>query len=92
MNRKFLVEHIAANAQISKAAAERALSATLDGIACTLADGNDMRLVGFGTFSIKTRAARTGRNPQTGEPMTLAASRKAAFKPGKELNARLSES
>ena len=91
MNRKQLIERIAHDTEMSKAGAERALASVLNGIAGALVDGKDVTLVGFGTFSTKERAERSGRNPQTGEPITIAASKKASFKPSKELNARLGE-
>ena len=91
MNRKQLIERIAHDTEMSKAGAERALASVLNGIADALVDGKDVTLVGFGTFSTKERAERSGRNPQTGEPITIAASKKASFKPSKELNARLGE-
>lgn len=91
MNRKQLIERIAHDTEMSKAGAERALASVLNGIADALVDGKDVTLVGFGTFSTKERAERAGRNPQTGEPITIAAAKKASFKPSKELNARLGE-
>ena len=91
MNRKQLVERIAHDTEMSKAGAERALAAMLNGITETLAAGDEVTLVGFGTFSVKTRAERAGRNPQTGEAITIAATKKASFKPGKELKVRLGE-
>lgn len=89
MNRKQLVERIAHDTEMSKAGAERALAAMLNGITETLAAGGEVTLVGFGTFSVKTRAERAGRHPQNGEPIIIAAAKKASFKPGKELTARL---
>lgn len=89
MNRKQLIDSIALEAGISKACAERALAATLKSVGDALAEGEDVTLVGFGTFSTKRRAARAGRNPQTGEAIQIAAATRASFKPGKELNARL---
>lgn len=89
MNRKQLVERIAHDTEMSKAGAERALAAMLNSITETLAAGGEVTLVGFGTFSVKTRAERAGRHPQNGEPIIIAAAKKASFKPGKELNARL---
>ena len=66
MNKSELIEHIAMNADISKADASRALDATIDGIKRTMKKGGAVALVGFGTFSVGKRAARTGRNPRTG--------------------------
>ena len=67
MNRKQLIDSIALEAGLSKACAERALAATLKSVGDALAEGEGVTLVGFGTFSAKRRAARAGRNPQTGE-------------------------
>lgn len=83
MNKAELVDLIADKADISKASAARVLDATLDGIVGALRDGDQVALVGFGTFAVKQRAERQGRNPKTGEPMLIAAGRSASFKPGK---------
>ena len=85
MNKAELIDAIALSADISKAAAGRALDATFDAIAETLKNGDQVSLVGFGTFQVKDRAARTGRNPQTGEPIQIKASRAPGFKAGKAL-------
>ncbi|MFL0809456.1 MAG: HU family DNA-binding protein [Agarilytica sp.] len=85
MNKSELVEAIAGSADISKAAAGRALDAITDSIAAALKEGDQVALVGFGTFLVKDRAARTGRNPQTGEPIEIAAAKIPTFKPGKAL-------
>ena len=85
MNKADLTKLIADKADISNASAARALDAALDGIAAALAGGDQVALLGFGTFTVKNRAERQGRNPQTGETMTIAASRMAGFKPGKGL-------
>lgn len=85
MNKSELIDVIAASADISKAAAGRALDACLTGIEEALKDGDQVTLVGFGTFSVKERAARTGRNPQTGAPINIAASKTPSFKAGKSL-------
>lgn len=85
MNKSELIEAIAASADIPKAAAGRALDAMVDSVADTLKKGDQVVLVGFGTFSVKDRAARTGRNPQTGEPIQIAAARVPSFKAGKAL-------
>jgi len=90
VNKAELVDLIADRADISKASAARVLDATLDGIVAALRDGDPVALVGFGTFSVKQRAERQGRNPKTGEPMTIAASRSVGFKPGKMLRDALS--
>ncbi|UTF60572.1 nucleoid-associated protein HU-beta [Gilvimarinus sp. DA14] len=85
MNKTELIEAIAASADISKAAAGRALDAVVDGITDSLKKGDQVVLVGFGTFSVKERAARTGRNPQTGAEIQIAAAKVPSFKAGKAL-------
>jgi DNA-binding protein HU-beta len=85
VNKAELIEAIAAAADIPKAAAGRALDAMVDSVADALKKGDQVVLVGFGTFSVKDRAARTGRNPQTGEPIQIAAARIPSFKAGKAL-------
>ena len=85
MNKSELIEAIAASADIPKAAATRALDAMIDAVTETLKDGGSVALVGFGTFSVKERAARTGRNPQTGDPINIAAAKVPGFKAGKAL-------
>lgn len=85
MNKSELIEAIAASADIPKAAAGRALEAVIETIEETLKNGDQVALVGFGTFSVKERAARTGRNPQTGEPIEIAAAKIPSFKAGKSL-------
>ncbi|MBK5964272.1 DNA-binding protein HU [Thiocystis minor] len=85
MNKSELIEKMADAADISKAAAARALDAMTDEIAIALKEGGTVSLIGFGTFSIKERAARTGRNPQTGDPIEIKASKTPSFKAGKAL-------
>ncbi|MGQ9830787.1 MAG: HU family DNA-binding protein [Thermochromatium sp.] len=85
MNKSELIEKMAEAADISKAAAGRALDAFTDSIAVALKRGDTVSLVGFGTFSLKERAARTGRNPQTGAIIEIKASKTPSFKPGKAL-------
>ena len=85
MNKSELIEAIAASADIPKAAATRALDAMIDAVTETLKKGDSVALVGFGTFSVKERAARTGRNPQTGDPINIAAAKVPGFKAGKAL-------
>lgn len=85
MNKSELIDAIAASADIPKTTAGRALDAMLEAVTDTLQKGNSVALVGFGTFSVKERAARTGRNPQTGKPLKIAAATLPAFKPGKAL-------
>ena len=85
MQRSDLVEKIAEEAGISKAAAERALKSLLDSVTQALKKGDRVSLVGFGTFSVSKRAARTGRNPQTGEAISIKASKAPKFSAGKSL-------
>lgn len=85
MNKSDLIDQIAASTDISKAAAGRALDATIDSITDALKDGEQVVLVGFGTFQVKDRAARTGRNPRTGETIQIKASKSPGFKAGKVL-------
>jgi DNA-binding protein HU-beta len=85
VNKSELIDAIAASADIPKAAAGRALDATMAAVTETLTKGESVALVGFGTFSVKERAARTGRNPQTGEPIQISAATLPTFKPGKAL-------
>ncbi len=85
MTKDGLVDKIASGADISKKDAEAALKAATSTIAATLANGEDVALVGFGTFSVSNRAARAGRNPQTGETIQIAASKGVKFKAGKAL-------
>ncbi len=85
MNKTELIDRIAEEADISKASAGRALDATLEAITQSLKDADPVSLVGFGTFLVRERAARTGRNPQTGATIDIAAAKVPAFKPGKAL-------
>ena len=85
MNKTELVEAMASNANISKKAAEEALKAFTDAVAAELKKGGKVQLVGFGTFEVSERAAREGRNPQSGEVMKIAASKAPKFKAGKAL-------
>ena len=85
MNKSELIDAVALSADISKAAAGRALDATLSSIAEALQEGDQVSLVGFGTFQVKERAARAGRNPQTGETIQIKASKTPGFKAGKAL-------
>jgi DNA-binding protein HU-beta len=80
-----LVDAIATSADISKAAAGRALDAVTESITQSLKQGEQVALVGFGTFVVKDRAARSGRNPQTGETIQIAAAKIPSFKAGKAL-------
>ena len=85
MNRADLVEQIAQSAEISKSAAERAVDALIGAVKSTLRKDEMLTLVGFGTFYAGKRAARTGRNPRTGEAIAIAASKSPKFKAGKGL-------
>lgn len=85
MQKSDLVEKIADEAGISKAAADRALKSLLDSVTRALKKGDRVSLVGFGTFSVSKRAARTGRNPRTGETIRIKASKAPKFAPGKSL-------
>lgn len=85
MNKSELIDAIADSADLSKAAAGRALDGTIEAISSALKGGDQVTLVGFGTFSVKERAARTGRNPQTGAEIKIPASKVPGFKAGKAL-------
>ncbi|RKF20390.1 HU family DNA-binding protein [Alginatibacterium sediminis] len=85
MNKAQLVDKIAEQADISKAAATRALDGFIDAISDTLKAGDTVSLVGFGSFLVRERSARTGRNPQTGAEIQIAAAKVPAFKAGKAL-------
>ncbi len=85
VNKSELIEAIAVSAELPKASAGRALDAVIESITGALKEGGSVALVGFGTFDVKNRAARTGRNPQTGQPIQIAASKVPGFKAGKAL-------
>jgi len=85
VNKSELIEAIAASADIPKAAASRALDAMVETVTDSLKKGDSVSLVGFGTFQVKERAARTGRNPQTGQPIEISAAKVPSFKAGKAL-------
>ncbi|MDP2419510.1 MAG: HU family DNA-binding protein [Hydrogenophaga sp.] len=85
MNKTELVEHIAVHADISKAAATRALDSAIAAILTTLKNGDTVSLVGFGSFSVTKRPARKGRNPRTGEEIKIDAAKVPKFRPGKAL-------
>lgn len=85
MNKTELIEHIANSADISKAAAARALDSLIVAVKTTLKKNGTVSLVGFGTFSVGKRAARTGRNPRTGEAIKIKAAKVPKFKAGKAL-------
>ncbi|HET7774612.1 HU family DNA-binding protein [Piscinibacterium candidicorallinum] len=85
MNKTDLIDHIAKNADISKAAAGRALDSVVGAIKTTLKRGGSVTLVGFGTFTVGKRAARSGRNPRTNQPIKIKAAKVPKFRPGKAL-------
>lgn len=85
MNKANLIDAVAQQADLSKAAAERAVSATVETIQESLKAGDTVTLAGLGTFSVSARAERVGRNPKTGEPITVPASKVPKFKPAKGL-------
>jgi DNA-binding protein HU-beta len=85
MNKSELIEAMAEAGDIPKAAAGRALDGLIDAIAVALKNGDTVSVIGFGTFAVKERAARTGRNPQTGATIEIAASKTPSFKAGKAL-------
>lgn len=85
MNKSELIDNIAQNGGLSKVDAGKALDATIASITKALKDGDSITLVGFGTFAVKERAARTGRNPKTGEELQIKATKVPSFKAGKSL-------
>lgn len=85
MNKTELVDAVATSAELSKAAAAKAVDAVVDSVTAALKKGDKVTLIGFGTFEVRERAARTGRNPRTGEEIKIAAAKIPAFKAGKKL-------
>ncbi|NNM69071.1 MAG: HU family DNA-binding protein [Gallionella sp.] len=85
MNKTELIDHIASEADISKAAAGRALDSAVDAVKKTLKKGGQVTLVGFGTFYVGKRAARVGRNPRTGDAIKIKAAKVPKFRAGKAL-------
>ncbi|MBL4589484.1 MAG: HU family DNA-binding protein [Alphaproteobacteria bacterium] len=85
MNKSELIDAVAKGADLPKTKAQEAIEATITSIKTALSSGEDVRLVGFGTFSVSSRAATTGRNPRTGEAIQIPASKRPTFKAGKEL-------
>jgi DNA-binding protein HU-beta len=85
MNKADLIDAIAQHAQLTKADSGRALDGLLHTVEIALKAGDSVTLVGFGSFEVKARAERTGRNPQNGTPITIAAANIPGFKPGKNL-------
>ena len=91
MNKTELVAAVAAKTELSKKNAEKAVAAVLETVAETLAAGEKVQLVGFGTFEIREREARTAKNPRTGETVEVAASRVPAFKAGQALKTKVAK-
>ncbi|CAH1592433.1 HU family DNA-binding protein [Vibrio parahaemolyticus] len=89
MNKTDLIDHVAEQADITKAKAKAAVEAALSGIQVTLAKGKPVQLIGFGTFKVNNRKARTGRNPRTGEEIQIAAAKIPVFVAGKGLKEHL---
>lgn len=85
MNKTELINAVAAKSELSKKDAGKALDAVLDSVTEALKQGDKVTLIGFGNFEVRERAARTGRNPQTGAALKIAATKVPAFKPGKAL-------
>ena len=85
MNKSELVDAVADHADLTRAAAARAVDAVLSNVTTALKQGDQVTLVGFGTFEVRSRKARTGRNPQTGEEIEIKASKSPTFKAGKAL-------
>jgi DNA-binding protein HU-beta len=85
MNKTELIAAVAESAELSKASAGKAIDATLDAITNALKSDDKVTLIGFGTFEVRKRAARTGRNPRTGKSIKIKASKSPAFKAGKSL-------
>lgn len=85
MNKQELIAAVADTAGLQRGDAVKAVEAVFDSISASLKKGDEVRLVGFGTFSVSKRKASTGRNPRTGEPMTIKASSQPKFKAGKIL-------
>lgn len=85
MNKSELIEAVAQSADLSKASAARAVDAVVEAVTSALKENDTVSLVGFGTFTVRERAARSGRNPRTGETINIAASKVPSFKAGKAL-------
>ncbi len=89
MNKSELIDHVAHSTGLTKVDAKKAIDSYHEAIATTLQEGKRVEILGFGSFSVATREARTGRNPKTGEALQIKAKRVAKFKPGKELAGKL---
>ncbi len=92
MNKTELIAKVAETTELTKKDATKAVDAVLDAIAEALKQGEKVQLIGFGNFEVRERAARKGRNPQTGEEIEIASSKIPAFKPGKQLKDSIKES
>ncbi|MFW5886556.1 MAG: HU family DNA-binding protein [Bacteroidota bacterium] len=86
MNKAQLIDAIASKANLTKADSKKALDAFIDATSEALKKGDRVALVGFGSFAVSNRSARTGRNPQTGQPINISAKKVVKFKPGSELS------
>jgi len=91
VNKNELVAAVAEEAELGKAAATKAVDSVFDAITAALKSGDEVRLVGFGTFAVASRAASTGRNPRTGDTIKIAASKQPKFKAGKALKDAVNE-
>ncbi|MBE6924397.1 MAG: HU family DNA-binding protein [Ruminococcaceae bacterium] len=91
MNKTELINAVAERSGVTKKDTEKVISAAIDAITAALAEGDKIQLTGFGSFEVKERAARTGRNPRTGEATEIAASRVPVFKAGKALKDSVSK-
>ena len=91
MSKKVIVEAVAREAGMTQAAADKVVSAVLDAVSAELAKGEKVSFPGFGTFEVRERSARTGRNPQTGEEIQIAASKSVGFKQGSKLKDRVND-
>lgn len=91
MNKHELASHVAVGTSVTTADAERLIGVVFSAIADALARGESVTIAGFGKFATRNRAARTGRNPRTGEPIAIAASRMPSFKPAKALRDAVNE-
>lgn len=89
MNKADLISKIAKNSSLTKSASEKALNACLESIQESLSNGDKLTLTGFGTFSVEERKARKGRHPQTGEEISIPASKVVKFRPGKDLKKKV---
>lgn len=89
MNKSELIDHVAKAAGLTKVDAKKAIESYHEAVATTLKAGKKVEILGFGSFSVATREARTGRNPKTGETLQIQAKKVAKFKPGKELSSSI---